>query len=170
MNKKVIIHNRPTKQSKSSTVKKYSIQGQRLTKSTWEVTWQMSSTHLSLGYRGSFHLSTHRWCFVLLTCGVVRWWILSAFRPRGVPGPTSKFVAACPSPDGLARDGTQGGNAAHVIPHQGGVLVVGVTSVREREREWACSLARSPTRPPCMKALNLPFIGARRGSRCTMGV
>jgi hypothetical protein len=27
----------------------------------------------------------------------------------GVPGPTSKFVAACPSPDGLARDGTQGG-------------------------------------------------------------
>jgi hypothetical protein len=34
--------------------------------------------------------------------------IVSAFRPRGVPGPTSKFVAARPSPDGLARDGTQG--------------------------------------------------------------
>jgi hypothetical protein len=31
---------------------------------------------------------------------------LSAFRPRGVPGPTSKIVTACPSPDGLARDGT----------------------------------------------------------------
>jgi hypothetical protein len=27
----------------------------------------------------------------------------------GVPGPTSKIIAACPSPDGLARDGTQGG-------------------------------------------------------------
>jgi hypothetical protein len=53
----------------------------------------------------------------------------------GVPGPTSKFVAACPSPDGLAQEGTQGESAAHVIPHQGGVLVVGVTSVRERERE-----------------------------------
>jgi hypothetical protein len=47
----------------------------------------------------------------------------------------SKFVAACPSPDGLAQDGTQGRNAARVISHQGGVLVVGVTSVRERERE-----------------------------------
>jgi hypothetical protein len=53
----------------------------------------------------------------------------------GVPGPTSKFVAAHPSPDGLAQDGTQGGNAARVISHQGGVLVVGVTSVRKRERE-----------------------------------
>jgi hypothetical protein len=73
MNKKVILHNRPTKQSKSSTVKKWSIQGQRLTKPTREVARQMSSTHL--WYRGSFHLSTHRWCYVLLTCGIVRWWI-----------------------------------------------------------------------------------------------
>jgi hypothetical protein len=46
----------------------------------------------------------------------------------------SKFVAACPSPEGLARDGTQGGNATRVILRQGDVLVVGVTSVRERER------------------------------------
>jgi hypothetical protein len=60
---------------------------------------------------------------------------LSAFRPRGVPGPTSKIVAACPSPDGLARDGTQGENAARVILRHGDALVVGVTSVRERERE-----------------------------------
>jgi hypothetical protein len=29
--------------------------------------------------------------------------------PGGVPGPTSEIVAACPSPDGLARDGTQRG-------------------------------------------------------------
>ena len=62
--------------------------------------------------------------------------VVSVFQPRGgLPGPLSKFVAVCPSPDGLARDGTQGRNAARVIPHQGGVLVVGVTSVRERERE-----------------------------------
>jgi hypothetical protein len=61
--------------------------------------------------------------------------IVSAFRTWGVPGPTSKFVAACPCPDGLAQDGTQGRNAARIISHQGGVLVVGVTSVaRERER------------------------------------
>jgi hypothetical protein len=57
------------------------------------------------------------------------------FRPRGVPGPTSKFVAARPNPDRLAQDGTQGRNAARIISHHGGVLVVGVTSVRERERE-----------------------------------
>jgi hypothetical protein len=42
---------------------------------------------------------------------------LSAFRPRGVPGPTSEIVAACPSPDGLARDGTQrGGNRGSFYP------------------------------------------------------
>jgi hypothetical protein len=60
----------------------------------------------------------------------VLWWhnqssqlpTLSAFRPRGVPGPTSKIVDVCPSPDGLARDGTQGGgNVARVILRQGGM-------------------------------------------------
>jgi hypothetical protein len=60
---------------------------------------------------------------------------LSAFRTQGVPRPTSKFVDACPCPDGLARDGTQGRSVAHIISHQGGVLVVRVTSVHERERE-----------------------------------
>jgi hypothetical protein len=47
-----------------------------------------------------------------------------------------------------------------------GVLVVGVTSVA-REREPVCLLV--PARPPRRKALDLPFIDARRGSRCTMG-
>jgi hypothetical protein len=60
---------------------------------------------------------------------------LSAFRPQGVPGPTSKFVAARPSPDGLARDGTQGGKRVSCYPAPVGVLVVGVTRVCERERE-----------------------------------
>jgi hypothetical protein len=72
--------------------------------------------------------------------------ICGRFDPRGVPGPTSKFVAACPSPDGLAQDGTQGGNATRVISHQGGVLVVGVTSVRERESEPVRQLV--PPRDP----------------------
>jgi hypothetical protein len=40
---------------------------------------------------------------------------LSAFRPRGVPAPTSKIVVACPSPDGLAQDGTQGGKMRLVL-------------------------------------------------------
>jgi hypothetical protein len=48
--------------------------------------------------------------------------------------PTSEFIAACPCPDGLAQDGTHGGNVARVISHRG-VLVVGVTNVRERESE-----------------------------------
>jgi hypothetical protein len=57
------------------------------------------------------------------------------FGPGGVFGPTSKFVAACPCPDGLAQDGTQGGMWL-VLSCTRGVLIVGVTSVaRERERE-----------------------------------
>jgi hypothetical protein len=40
---------------------------------------------------------------------------MSAFRPRGVLGPTSKIVAVCPSPDGLARDGTQRGGPRLVL-------------------------------------------------------
>jgi hypothetical protein len=53
------------------------------------------------------------------------------------------------------------------------VLVVGVTSVtRERERKRESEHVRllvPPRDPPCRKALDLPFIDARRGSRCTMG-
>jgi hypothetical protein len=41
---------------------------------------------------------------------------------------------------------------------------------RSRERERACSSARPPARPPFRtRALDLPFIDVRRGSRCTMG-
>jgi hypothetical protein len=35
--------------------------------------------------------------------------IMSAFWTREDPQPTSKFDAACPCPDGLMQDGTQGG-------------------------------------------------------------
>jgi hypothetical protein len=44
-----------------------------------------------------------------------------------------------------------------------GALAVGVTSVREGERESRATTLR-------MRALALPFIDARRGPRCTMGV
>jgi hypothetical protein len=67
----------------------------------------------------------------------------------------------------------KGENAARVIPRQGGVLVVGVTSVHARERESEpvrqLVLPRDPSPSSRMKALDLPFIDARRGSRCTMG-
>jgi hypothetical protein len=57
--------------------------------------------------------------------------------------PTNEFIAACPCPDGLAQDGTQGG-MYYLAP---GVLIVGVTSVaREREREPVRLLV--PARPP----------------------
>jgi hypothetical protein len=57
------------------------------------------------------------------------------FGPRGVPGPTSEIVAACPCPDGLARDGTQDVGIALYYPAPGVPLVVGVTSTsREGER------------------------------------
>jgi hypothetical protein len=60
---------------------------------------------------------------------------------------------------------------ARIIPRQGGVLVVGVTSVRERERERVSLFVSSFSRATSsMKALDLPFIDARRGSRCTVGV
>jgi hypothetical protein len=57
------------------------------------------------------------------------------FDPGGVPGPTSKIVVACPSLDGLARDGTQRGEnrgSCYPAPEEG-ALAVGVTSVREGE-------------------------------------
>jgi hypothetical protein len=91
---------------------------------------------------------------------------------RGVPGPTSKIVAACPNPDGLARDGTQRGEergSCYPAP-RGDALAIGVTSVHEGERA-SLFVSPSPARPPSrMRALDLPFIDARRGSRYTMGV
>jgi hypothetical protein len=54
--------------------------------------------------------------------------------PGGSLGPTSE-IAACPCPDGLARDGTQEVGQALYYPAPGVPLVVGVTSAsRERER------------------------------------
>jgi hypothetical protein len=53
---------------------------------------------------------------------------------------------------------------------RGDALALGLQAFA-RERERACSSARPPARPPSrMRALDLPFIDARRGSRCTMGV
>jgi hypothetical protein len=64
-----------------------------------------------------------------------------------------------------AKRNTKGENCGLVLScARVGALAVGVTSVREWERE-------SPARPPSrMRALALPFIDARRGSRCTTGV
>jgi hypothetical protein len=70
-----------------------------------------------------------------------------------------------------ARRNTKGGNHGLVLScARVGALAVGGYK-RSRGRERACSSARPPARPPFrMRALDLPFIDVRRGSRCTMGV
>jgi hypothetical protein len=116
---------------------------------------------------------------------------LSAFRDRGVPKPTSE-CAACPSPDGSsAWASTKGGEARWPEPSVREVEVPrpscssraqvrcacsrGVTSVHageggERPQESACPVL-DPARPTFSeKALVLPFIVVRRGSRCAMGM
>jgi hypothetical protein len=124
----------------------------------------------------------------------VRWCtgqVLSAFRDRGVPKPTSE-CAVCPSPDGSsAWASAKGGEARRPEPSVREVEVPrpscssraqvrcacsrGVTSVHagegsERPQESACPVL-GPARPTFSeKALVLPFIVVRRGSRCTMGM
>jgi hypothetical protein len=64
------------------------------------------------------------------------------------------------------QDGTQG-EMRLVLSRTAGARSRGYKR-RERERVslFVCS---SPVPPPRRKALDLPFIDARRGSRCTMG-
>jgi hypothetical protein len=65
----------------------------------------------------------------------------------------------------------KGKAVARVILRQGDALAVGVTSVREGERESASLFVSPSSRATLrMEALDLPFIDARRGSRCTVGV
>jgi hypothetical protein len=56
-------------------------------------------------------------------------------------------------------------------PRSGALAVGGYKRPRGREREAYASVVPSfPARPTlCKRALDLPFIGVRRGSRCTMG-
>jgi hypothetical protein len=132
-----------------------------------------------------------------LSLRIARWmtlkmsYLLSAFRDRGFPEPTSE-CAACPSPDGSsAWASAKGGKARRPetgvreveIPRPscssraqvGCACSRGVTSVHagegsEQPQESACPVL-GPARPTfSKKALVLPFIGVRRGSRCTMGV
>jgi hypothetical protein len=56
-------------------------------------------------------------------------------------------------------------------PRLGALAVGGYKRPRAREREaYARAVPSFPARPTlCKRALDLPFIGVRRGSRCTMG-
>jgi hypothetical protein len=101
---------------------------------------------------------------------------LSAFRPCGVPGPTSKLslrVSAQMGRRETEHKGEQKEESWLVLSCAQGRCACsrGLKAfAREREREGACPSARSPAWPPSRtRALDLPFIDVRRRPRCTMG-
>jgi hypothetical protein len=103
---------------------------------------------------------------------------VSTSGPRGVSGQTSKLSLRVPAQMGRRETEHKGKtvkeNHGLVLScAQGGCACSrGYKRSRGREREReSCALAHSPARPPSgTRALNLPFIDVRRGSRCTMGV
>jgi hypothetical protein len=89
----------------------------------------------------------------------------------GVPGPTSKLSLRAPAQMGRREtEHKERKIAASCCPApRVDALAVGGYK-RSRGRERARSSARPPARPPPRtRALDLPFIDVRRGSRCTMG-
>jgi hypothetical protein len=105
---------------------------------------------------------------------------MSAFRPRGVPGPTSKLSSRVLAQMGRRKTEHEGGRNGKrgnprppccPAPRSGALAVGGYKRPRGRERERED--VRQPVlprgQPPRMRALDLPFIGVRRGPRCTMG-
>jgi hypothetical protein len=97
--------------------------------------------------------------------------VVSVFRPPGVPGPTSKLSLRVPAQMGrreMEHKGEKPWLVLSCVP--GGCACSRGLQAFVRERERACSSARPPARPPSRtRALDLPFIDVRRGSRCTMG-
>jgi hypothetical protein len=83
--------------------------------------------------------------------------------------PTSEFYRCVPLPRWVGARWNIRGKCGSCYLALGGARSRGYKHSRERERERACSFARPSARPPRRKALDLPFIDARRGSRCTMG-
>jgi hypothetical protein len=111
---------------------------------------------------------------------------LPVFRTRGVPGPTSKLSPRAPAQMGRRETEREGGKwsrretgvkgETHGLrvcpaPRSGALAVGGYKRPRGREREaYARAVPSFPARPTLYKrALDLPFIGVRRGFRCTMG-
>jgi hypothetical protein len=113
---------------------------------------------------------------------------VSAFRDRGVPGPTSEMSPCAPAQMGRRETEREGGKKAAgarerevEIPRPSCLprAQVGCACSRglqastregsERPHASACPVL-FPARPNlCKRALVLPFIGVRRGSGCTMG-
>jgi hypothetical protein len=110
---------------------------------------------------------------------------LSAFRTRGVPGPMSKLSPRAPAQMGRRETEREGGKNRRETgvkgetrglrvcpaPRSGALAVGGYKRPRGRKREaYASAVPSFPAWPTiCKRALDLPFIGVRRESRCTMG-
>jgi hypothetical protein len=98
---------------------------------------------------------------------------MSAFRPWGVPEPTSKLSLRVPAQMGRRETEHKGetirGIAASCCPApRADAFAVG--GYKRSRGERACSSARPPARPPSRtRALDLPFIDVRRRPRCTIG-
>jgi hypothetical protein len=75
---------------------------------------------------------------------------VSAFRPGGSLDRRVKLSLRVPAQMGWREMEHKGGGEPRLVLScvRGRALAVGVTSVREGERERACSSARSPARPP----------------------
>ncbi len=136
------------------------------------------------GSKGRTIRPSHIWCS---TEGIGRFYynIMSAFRDRGVPGPTSKLSPRAPAQMGRRETEREGGRQPEgdgrerwkscglrvcPAPRSGALAVGGYKRPRGRERE---AYARRPGpprgQPSRTSALGLPFIGVRRGPRCTIG-
>jgi hypothetical protein len=103
------------------------------------------------------------------------------FNPGGVLGPTSKLSPRAPAQMGRRETEREGGRNRRETsvkgetrglrvcpaPRSGALAVGGYKRPREREREaYARAVPSFPARPTlCKRALDLPFIGVRRGSR-----
>jgi hypothetical protein len=105
---------------------------------------------------------------------------VSAFRPRGsldrrvncrrVPQP--RWVGARRSTKGGEETGKRGNSRPSCCPapRSGALAVGGYKRPRGREREAYTHRPVLPRdQPSRMRALDLPFIGVRRGPRCTIG-
>jgi hypothetical protein len=116
--------------------------------------------------------------------------ICRRFETGGVPGPTSEMSPRAPAQMGRREAEREGGTRrpetvvrerwksrglrVRPAPRSGALAVGGYKRPHgrgsERPHASACPVL-FPARPTlCKRALVLPFIGVRRGSRCTMGV
>jgi hypothetical protein len=93
------------------------------------------------------------------------------FDPEGSLDRRVKLSLSVPARMGWCEMEHKGEERGSCYPAPGGMRLQYGLQAFARERERACSSARPPARPPSrMRALDHPFIDARRGSRCTMGV